>query len=93
MRSDNEPAFAAEAVRSWLTETGSGALDIAPGSSWQNVYAESFHSKIRDEYLNREEFESESQARTWGALWKEEYHTERPHSSLGYMTPAEFSAT
>ena len=93
MRSDNGPEFAAEAVRSWLKATGSGALYIAPGSPWQNGYAESFHSKVRDEFLNREEFESESQAQALGTLWKEEYNTERPHSSLDYMTPAEFAAT
>jgi putative transposase len=93
MRSDNGPEFAAEVVRSWLEETGSGALYIAPASPWQNGYAESFHSKLRDEFLNREEFESESQAGALGALWKEEYNTERPHSSLRYKTPAEFSAT
>jgi len=93
MRSDNGPEFAAEVVRSWLEGTGSGALYIAPASPWQNGYAESFHSKVRDEFLNREEFESEPQAQALGTLWKEEYNTERPHSSLGYRTPAEFSAT
>jgi len=93
MRSDNGPEFAAEVVRSWLEETGSGALYIAPASPWQNGYAESFHSKVRDESFNREEFESESQARALGALWKEEYNRERPHSSLDYKTPAEFAAT
>ena len=93
MRSDNGPEFAAEVVRSWLEETGSGALYIAPASPWQNGYAESFHSKLRDEFLNLEEFENEPQAQALGALWKEEYNTERPHSSLGYQTPAEFSAT
>jgi putative transposase len=92
MRSDNGPEFAAEVVRSWLEGTGSGTLYVAPGSPWQNGYAESFHSKVRDEFLNREEFESEPQARALGALWKEEYNTERPHSSLDYKTPAEFSA-
>ena len=69
-----------------------GTLYVAPASPWQNGYAESFHSKLRDEFLDREEFESEPQARALGALWKEEYNTERPHSSLGYMTPAEFAA-
>ncbi len=93
LRSDNGPEFAAEAIRSWLGETGSGTLYVAPGSPWQNGYAESFHSKLRDEFLNREEFESEPQARELGALWKGEYNTERPHSSLGYQTPAEFAAT
>ena len=65
---------------------------MAPASPWQNGYAESFHSKLRDEFLNREEFESESQARASGALRRGEYNTERPHSSLGYQTPAEFAA-
>jgi putative transposase len=93
MRSDNGPEFVAQVVQSWLEDSGSGALYVAPGSPWQNGYAESFHSKVRDEFLNREEFESEPQARALGALWKEEYNTERPHSSLGYQTPAEFAAT
>jgi Integrase core domain/HTH-like domain len=87
------PGFAAEAVRSWLEGTGSGALYVAPGSPWQNGYAESFHSRVRDEFLNLEEFENGPQARALGSLWKEEYNTERLHSSLGYQTPAEFSAT
>jgi putative transposase len=93
MRSDNGPEFAAEAVWSWLEASGSGALYVAPASPWQNGYAESFHSKLRDEFLNREEFESPVQAQALGTLWKEEYNTERPHSSLDYQTPAEYAAT
>ena len=92
MRSDHGPEFVAEVVQSWLEGTGSGSLYVAPASPWQNGHAESFHSKVRDEFLNREEFESEPQARALGALWKGEYHTERPHSSLSYPTPAEFAA-
>jgi transposase InsO family protein len=92
VRSDNGPEFVAAVVRLWLEQTGSGALAVAPGSPWQNGYAESFNGKFRDEFLEREEFESESQARALGALWKEEYNTERPHSSLNYLTPAEFAA-
>jgi putative transposase len=93
VRSDNGPEFVAEVVRGWLEGTGSGALYVAPASPWQNGYAESFHSKLRDEFLDREEFESEPQAQALGTLWKGEYNTERPHSSLGYRTPAEFAAT
>ena len=92
MRSDNGPEFAAEAVRSWLQATGSGALYVAPASPWQNRYAESFHSKLRDEFLNLEDFESPAQAQAMGVLWKEEYNTERPHSSLGYKPPTEYAA-
>jgi putative transposase len=92
VRSDNGPEFAADTIRSWLKETGSGALYVAPASPWQNGYAESFHSKLRDEFLEREEFESQPQAQALGLLWKEEYNTERPHSSLDYQTPAEYAA-
>lgn len=92
IRSDNGPEFAAEAVRSWLEATGSGALYVAPASPWQNGYAESFHSKLRDEFLDREDFESEAQAQALGTLWKGEYNTERPHSSLAYQTPSEYAA-
>jgi putative transposase len=92
IRSDNGPEFAAEAVRSWLEATGSGTLYVAPASPWQNGYAESFHSKLRDEFLNLEDFESQVQAQAMGVLWKEEYNTERPHSSLRYKTPAEYAA-
>ena len=92
-RSDNGPEFAAEVVRSWLEGAGSAALDVAPASPWQNGSAESFHSKRREEFLDREEFENEPQAQALGAFWKEEYNTERPHSSLGDRTPAECAAT
>jgi putative transposase len=93
IRSDNGPEFAAEAIRSYLEASNSATLYVAPASPWQNGYAESFHSRLRDEFLELEEFETESQARALAALWKEEYNTERPHSSLDYLTPAEFSAT
>ena len=92
IRSDNGPEFAAEAVGSWLESTGSGALYVAPASPWQNGYAGSFHSKLRDEFLNLEDFEGEAQAQALGTLWKGEYNTERPHSSLAYQTPAEYAA-
>jgi transposase InsO family protein len=92
VRSDNGPEFAADAVRSWLEASGSGALYVAPGSPWQNGFAESFHSRLRDEFLEREEFESEAQAQALSDLWKEEYNTERPHSSLNYETPAAYAA-
>jgi putative transposase len=92
VRSDNGPEFAAEAVRSWREATGAGALDVAPARPWQNGDAESFPSELRDEFLNREECESEVQARALGALWEEESDTERPPSSLGSKTPAEDAA-
>ena len=72
MRSDNGPEFVAEVVQSWLAGTSSGSLCVTPARPWQNGYAESFHNQVRDEFLNREEFESEPQARALGTLWKGE---------------------
>ena len=70
-----------------LEASGSGALYVAPASPWQNGYAESFHSKLRDEFLDREEFESQPQAQAMGLLWKEEYNTERSPQFSGIQDP------
>lgn len=92
IRSDNGPEFIAHAIRGWLDQVDVEALYIEPGSPWENGYAESFHSRLRDEFLALEVFESLPAARRLTSLWKEEYNQRRPHSSLGYRTPAEFAA-
>ena len=53
---------------------------------------ESFHSRLRDELTDREEFTSLAEARYLTTRWQLEYNHHRPHSSLGYQTPAEFAA-
>ena len=58
IRSDNGPEFIAQVIQDHLRVTEVGALYISPGSPWQNVYAESFFSRLRDELLNGEQFES-----------------------------------
>lgn len=93
IRSDNGPEFIAGAVRRWLAGRDVGVLYIAPASPRENGYAESFHGKVRDELLNAEVFGSLTEARVLGAAWRAAYNHERPHSSLGYKTPAEFGAT
>jgi len=92
IRSDNGPEFIANAVRRWLTYASVETLYIEPGSPWENGYAESFHSRLRDELLGREGFASLAEARALGTAWHLEYSHRRPHSSLGYRTPAEFAA-
>jgi transposase InsO family protein len=91
IRSDNGPEFIAAAIRRWLEQVGIGALYIAPGSPWENGYAESFHSRLRDEFLGVEVFESLPAAQRLTALWQADYNHVRPHSSLGYVTPVEFA--
>jgi putative transposase len=93
IRSDNGPEFIAEAVKKWLEEQMVGTLYIEPGSPWENGYIESFHSRFRDELLNRELFYSVKEARVLAENWRMDYNHHRPHSSLVYMTPAAFAAT
>lgn len=92
IRSDNGPEFIAQAIRRWLSLAGVETLYVEPGSPWENGYAESFHSRLRDELTNREEFTSLAEARHLADAWRLEYNHRRPHSSLGYQTPAEFAA-
>ena len=92
IRSDNGPEFIALAIRRWLQLVGVQTLYIEPGAPWQNGYAESFHSRLRDEFLAVEEFESLKAARRLSVSWKDDYNHRRPHNSLGYLTPAEFAA-
>merc|ERR1712032_923032 len=70
VRSDNGPEFIARAVRDWLDRLEIEALYIQPGSPWENGYAESFHSRLRDEFLAMEEFESLSVARRLTIQWQ-----------------------
>lgn len=91
IRSDNGPEFIAHSIRDWFKRLEIEALYIEPGSPWENGYAESFHSRFRDEFLGVEEFENLMTARTLSRSWKDDYNHYRPHSSLDYLTPAEFS--
>jgi putative transposase len=92
IRSDNGPEFVAEAVRKWIKNRGFKTLFIAPGSPWQNAYSESFNSRFRDEFLNVELFASLLEAEVLGEEHRYRYNHQRPHSSLGDLTPAEFAS-
>jgi transposase InsO family protein len=63
IRSDNGPEFTAKAVRGWLDRIGVKTLFIEPGSPWENGYIESFNGKLRDELLNREVFDTLTEAK------------------------------
>jgi transposase InsO family protein len=93
LRSDNGPEFIANAIKQWLAASGVKTLYIEPGSPWENAYLESFNGKLEDELLGRELFTSLTEAQVLVEQWRVEYNLERPHSSLGYRTPAEFAAT
>ena len=101
VRSDNTdtaelcpgPEFVAEQVRSLLAAQGAATHYIDPGSPWQNGFVESFHARLRDEFLDRELFVSIAEGQVRSESQRHWYNEERPHSSLGYLPPAGFRRT
>lgn len=90
--SDNGTELTSNAVLAWSGEAGVDWHYIAPGKPTQNGFVESFNGRMRDELLNETLFFTIGQAREILARWVDDYNTERPHSSLGYATPAAFAA-
>lgn len=89
---DNGPEFDGKALGAWAYANRVRLAFIRPGKPNENAYIESWNGKFRDECLNDHWFTSLKHARQVIAAWREEYNTERTHSSLGDITPAEFVA-
>lgn len=87
---DNGPEFTSKAMLAWSKPAGVKLHFIDPGRPVQNAFIESFNGKLRDECLNQHWFVSLEEARRIIKLWRMDYNTTRPHSSLGYMTPEAF---
>jgi putative transposase len=91
IRSDNGPEFTSRHFLAWCLERKIELVHIEPGKPVQNAHVESFHGKLRDECLNASWFQNLFDARRKIGAWRIEYNQERPHSSLGYRTPAAFA--
>jgi putative transposase len=91
IRVDNGAEFLGRAVTSWCEEHQVILRPIQPGKPSQNGHIESFNGRLRDECLNANWFMSLSDARRKVELWRRDYNEQRPHSSLGYLTPSEFA--
>ena len=91
LRSDNGSQFTATRVKRFLKDLGVDTLFIEPGSPWENGYVESFNSRMRDELLDGELFLHIDETKYVVERWRMDYNHYRPHSSLGYMTPAGFA--
>jgi putative transposase len=91
LRSDNGPEFVSRALLAWITAQGIDTALIDPGKPWQNGAGESFNGKFRDECLSLEWFRSRAEAKAVIESWRRHYNEVRPHSSLGYLTPAAFA--
>ena len=90
LRSDNGPEFVSRAVLKWLHKAGIDTALSDPGKPWQNGSDESFNGKFRDECLSMEWFRSRAEAKVVIEQWRQHYNADRPHSSLGYLTPLTF---
>ena len=90
--SDNGTELTSNAILTWSQDYQIDWHYIAPGKPMQNGYAESFNGRMRDELLNETLFSSLREARAVIAQWVNDYNNTRPHSSLGYQTPAAHAA-
>jgi transposase InsO family protein len=91
IRCDNGPELTANALRDWCRFTGAGTSYIDPGAPWQNPWVESYGSRMRDELLAIETFDTLLEAQVLVADWRKEYNSYRPHSALGMLTPNEYA--
>lgn len=91
--SDHGTEFTSNAILAWSKDHKVEWHYIAPGKPMQNGYIESFNGRMRDELLNESLFFGLAHARRAILEWVEDYNTERPHSSLGYQTPAAFAGS
>ena len=89
--SDNGTEMTSMAILKWCQHTQIEWHYIAPGKPMQNGFIESFNGSFRDECLNETLFSSLGQARATITAWREDYNVNRPHSSLGNITPSEFA--
>jgi len=91
-RSGNGSESIASAIRRHCRQAGLELLYIEPAAPWENGYAESFFSRLRDELLNVETFMNLAEARWFVRQRLHEHNEQRPQSSLGYQTPAAFAS-
>ena len=90
--SDNGTEFTSNAMFAWAQDNRVVWHFIAPGKPMQNGFCESFNGRMRDELLNESLFLSLDHARTKITNWVDDYNQRRPHSALGYLTPAAYAA-
>ena len=88
----NGPELTSHGLRDWCRFSHAGSVFIEPGCPWQNPFVESFHSRVRDELLNGEQFACIAEARVLIGDWREDYNQRRPHSALQMQAPAVFAA-
>ena len=90
--SDNGTELTSNAILAWTADAKVDWHYIDPGKPVQNAFIESFNGRLRDEFLNETLFTSLMQARLALEEWRRDYNTVRPHSGIGWLTPAAYAA-
>lgn len=90
LRCDNGPELVSIALAEWAEDHGVALEFIQPGKPTQNSYVERFNRTYRDEILDLYLFSSLSEVRHLTDSWMRKYNEERPHDSLGNLTPIEY---
>lgn len=88
---DNGSEFAGKVMDRWAYEHGVELDFSRRGTPTDNALVESFNGRLRQECLNEHWFLSLADARCKIEQWRCFYNEERPHSALGWKTPAEFA--
>jgi len=89
---DNGPEFISKTLDAWAYERGVKLHFIRPGRPMDNGHCESFNGRLRDECLNENWFLDLPDVVLRAETWRVDYNQVRPHSALGYLTPAEYAA-
>lgn len=92
IRSDNGPEFISHLMEAWCEERKVSWHYIQPGKPTQNAYIERQNGSMRRELLDAYNFASLKEVRQLGGEWQWDYNHERPHKSLGYLSPITYAA-
>ena len=90
IRVDNGPEFISHKLCQWCELNKITLQFIQPGKPTQNAFIERKNGSIRRELLNAYLFYSLSQVREMCQQWRRDYNHERPHKSLGYLSPINY---
>ena len=93
IRCDNGPEFISHKLEEWCNHESRriSIQFIQPGRPMQNAYIERKNGSIRRELLNAYLFNSLADVRMLSEEWRLDYNTERPHKSLGYLSPLKYA--
>jgi len=91
IRVDNGPESISHTLQQWREQNNIALQFIQPGKPMQNAYIERKNGSIRRELLNTYSFYSLAEVRVMTEEWRHDYNHERPHKSLGYLSPVKYA--